>query len=203
MNYGKLKERLTALLARNDLTDDLAASFIEQAIADAQRVLRLPFMERITEYEIGDVFDGLELPNDWLATIKLYAGDQPVDPVPFDRYMRTTASGGGAPRVYMRRVNQLLLKPTPAEGTTVTLWYYGEDTPMEADEDESVLAAIAPNVILNGAMVYACQWAIDDRLDAYKTAFAEDVALLQAQAVDAEFSGGPLAVEPATSYGDY
>jgi hypothetical protein len=76
MNYGELQAQFEGLLKRRDMTPTQSTTFLQQAIARIQRVLRIPPMEK----SVAVVYDGtiltdgeIPIPNDYLRLIAMTA----------------------------------------------------------------------------------------------------------------------------------
>ena len=106
------------------------------------------------------------------------------------------------PQCLLSEQQNLLLHPQPTSGDLV-LYYYGEFAPMTADTDENDLAAVAPDLIIYGALTYAADFYLDERRDIFEAKFQQFLSELQEQANDQELNGGTQAIQPASTYTDY
>lgn len=204
MTYGEIRTMLLNLLNRSDCTDALADSFIERGIARSQRLLRVAALERTDEITIGAVFEGVDIPSDFIAPIALYRDDSTggykLKRVSLSQYL-DYPSGAGQPYMWTRNAAKLLVKPAPSEGDVLTLLYYGEFEPFANDNDETPMSAIAPELFYWGGLVFAAEYFLDDRQALWESNFIKVVTELQNQSDTEELSGGAI-MEPAYSYPD-
>lgn len=201
MNKQGIREQVKALMNRNDFTDALANTFIDQATARIQRTLRIPPMEKTEIYTITDVSpDTLVLPNDFLNVKYLYANDTLVEFVDFGRYIAAPL-GNGTPQIYTRLQGTLKLKPTPTEGSTVTLVYYGEIPDLVNDTDETWLSAIGSDLLIYGALTFAADYFVDERKQMFEERFGTIYGEIDEQARIGEMDQSALRIAPA--YGNY
>ena len=203
MNYGDIKSHFNDLLNRSDITASLTTLFIDQSIARIQRQLRTPLNENKTTYTISGQTASVTLPTDFLEIISLYLGGMELQRVPMSK-MRSLVNNpvAGTPLVFTREQQNLLLHPQPTSGDLV-LYYYGEFEAMTADTDENDLAAVAPDLIIYGALGYAADYYLDERRDIFEAKFQQFLSELQEQANDQELNGGTQAIQPASTYTDY
>lgn len=203
MNYAALKAHFRSVLNRRDITDSLVTTFLEQAIARAQRTLRLPSMERLDLVTVGDTFDGIDIPSDMIELIAVYVDQRKLRQVGLGSFLELP-QGAGTPAYYTRLTNKIMINPAPAEGTVIKILYYGEFEPLVSDTDETTLSAIAPDLIVYGALSYAADHFLDERKADFEARFAQAMAEIMAQAVDTDWGGGTMAISPAYQLdGDY
>ena len=121
MNKAQLRSQFLALINRNDISNELADTFLEQGLARIQRTLRVPAMEKVQTYTVNAIApNALILPNDFLNIKHLYCGDTLLEYVDLNRYLRHEDSVD-TPRVYTRIQGELKVKPTPSEGTEILM----------------------------------------------------------------------------------
>lgn len=203
MTYGEIRAHLIELLNRSDCTSALADTFISRGIARSQRLLRVAALERTDEITIGAVFDGIDVPNDFIAPIALYresssTGGYKLKRVSLSEYLNYPVSSGN-PNIWTRKGAKLLLKPTPSEGDVLTLLYYGEFEEFTDDNDTTPMSVVAPELFYWGGLVYAAEYFLDDRQAQFESNYLNVVAELQNQSDTEELSGGAV-MEPAYSY---
>lgn len=203
MNYGDIKSHFEALLNRSDITAALTTLFVDQSIARIQRQLRTPLNENKTTYSFSTQTTSVTLPTDFLEIISLYYAGMELQRVPMGK-MRTLVNNpvAGTPVVFTREQQNLLLHPQPTSGDLV-LYYYGEFAAMTADTDENDLAAVAPDLIIYGALTYAADYYLDERRDIFEAKFQQFLNELQEQANDQELNGGTQSIQPFATYTDY
>ena len=203
MNYGDIKSHFQALLNRSDITAALTTLFIDQSIARIQRQLRTPLNENKTTYSVSTQTSSVTLPTDFLEIISLYHQDSELSRVPMAKMRQyQTYPLAGKPVAFTREQQNLLLHPQPTSGDLV-LYYYGEFEAMTADTDENDLAAVAPDLIIYGALGYSADYYLDERKDIFENKFQTFLAELQEQANDQELNGGIQAIQPSMTYTDY
>lgn len=200
MDKQGIRDQVKALMNRNDFTNALANTFIDQAVARIQRTLRIPPMEKVEIYTITDVApDTLVLPNDFLNVKHLYASDYLLEYVDLGRFLATQDPVGSIPKIYTRLQGTLKVKPTPAEDSTVTLVYYGEIPDLVEDTDETWLSAISSDLLIYGALTFAADYFVDERKPAFEERFAQIYGELEEQARIGEMDQSALRVQPAHS----
>lgn len=202
MNKGELRAHFKALLNRTDCSDALADTFIDQSIARAQRVLRIPSMEKTQTYNITASTSTLIIPADFLEIIDMYYANTNLTRVPLSKYVEMSQPGeNGTPRYFTREGENIKVYPYPTSGS-ISMNYYGQFTVMTADTDENDLAIIASDLITYGALGYASDYFLDERGPLFEQKFAQFLAELQEQANDAEVSGTVQAMQPIATYND-
>lgn len=200
MNKGEIRAHFLALLNRTDCSNSLADTFIDQSIARAQRVLRIPSMEKTQTYNITASSQSLVLPNDFLEIIDIYHGSTNLTRVPLSKMIEMKSGAeAGTPTKFTREGETLLIYPYPSSGSVV-LNYYAQFTDMTADTDENDLAKIASDLITYGALSYASDYFLDERGQLFEGRYVTFIAELQEQANDAEVSGTVQSMQPVQLY---
>jgi hypothetical protein len=173
MNYGELKTQFLGLLKRRDITDAQADTFLHQAIQRVQRVLRIPPMEKsIAVTYDGNIFhDGeISIPADYLRLISITANDRELK----NRDITTVledAKRTGRPTGFTRRGGSWKFGPTPEVGTVFKIDYYDEFSDLVAPSDTNYLSRGANDLVIYGALSYACDWFIDKRAATFEQRF--------------------------------
>lgn len=108
------------------------------------------------------------------------------------------ATVAGLPDHFTRVGADILLYPEPSSGV-VTLNYYRTFDTMSADNDENILAKIASDLIIYGALVYAGDYFLDERAQLYEGKYQQFFMEIQEQATDAELVGNLQVMRPAQS----
>ena len=203
MNYGDIKTHFEALLNRSDITPTLTTNFIDQSIARIQRQLRTPLNENVSTYTITSQTPSISLPNDFLEIISLYLDGTELKRVPMSKFREYAANPyAGKPIAFARQQSTLLLHPQPSTGDLV-LYYYGEFAPMTQNTDENALAAVAPDLIIYGALTYAADFYLDERGPLFEEKFNQFMLEIQEQANDQEMNGGTQSIQPSYTFTDY
>ena len=202
MNKGEIRAHFKALLNRTDCSDALADTFIDQSISRAQRVLRIPPMEKTQTYNLTASTSTLIIPADFLEIIDMYYANTNLTRVPLSKYVEMSQPAeSGTPRYFTREGENIKIYPYPTSGS-ISMNYYGQFTEMTADTDENDLAIIASDLITYGALGYASDYFLDERGPLFETKFVQFVSELQEQANDAEVSGTVQAMQPTATYQD-
>jgi len=202
MNKGEIRAHFKALLNRTDCSDALADTFIDQSIARAQRVLRIPPMEKTQTYNLTASTSTLIIPADFLEIIDMYYANTNLTRVPLSKYVEMSQPAeSGTPRYFTREGENIKIYPYPTSGS-ISMNYYGQFTEMTADTDENDLAIIASDLITYGALGYASDYFLDERGPLFETKFVQFLSELQEQANDAEVSGTVQAMQPTATYQD-
>jgi hypothetical protein len=203
MNKQGIRNQVLALLNRNDCSDELADTFIEQAVARIQRTLRVPAMEKAESYTINAVAsDSLILPNDFMSMKLLYCGDTLLEYVDLQRFLQYPVGGRATPRIYTRIQGELKIKPIPQEGTEILMVYYGEIPDLITDTDTNFVTEIAPDLLTYAALTYAADYFVDERKPYFEETYGRVYSELMEQAnlTEMEQSGMRLGVPYAGEY---
>lgn len=204
MNKLGIRNQIIGLLNRNDITDAQADIFIDQAVARIQRNLRIPPMEKTLQYTApSSGANLLVLPNDFLQLKHLYHSKGTVAYSDLNAFIKTIDNPGNAPAIYTRIQGSLEIKPTPPEGFVTTMIYYGEIPDLVNDTDENFLTAIAPDLLVYGALTFAADFFIDERRNAFEEVAVRIYNELNQQAIDMEFAQEGMAVQTAYNSPEY
>ncbi len=199
MNLGNLRSHMIALLNRSDLTNTLADTFIEQSIQRIQRNLRIPAMEATFNLTVTTQTPKIILPHDFLELIEIFHSSKSMTRIPHREMMDFKISTvAGLPDHFTRVRADILLYPEPTSGVITLLYYKTFDT-MSADSDENILAKIASDLIIYGALVYAGDYFLDERAQLYEGKYQQFMMEIQEQATDAELVGNLQVIRPANN----
>ena len=194
MNKSQIRSQFLNLLNRNDCSNELANTFLEQSLARIQRTLRVPSMEKMETYTVNDVTpDTLILPNDFLNIKYLYSGDTLLEYVDLDRFLRTPGSVD-TPRIYTRIQGSLKIKPTPPECTEILMVYHGEIPDLPTDASTNFITEIAPELLVYGALTYAADYFIDERKPLFEETFGRVFAELMEQSYMTEMEQSAMSM---------
>lgn len=204
MNKLGIRKQLSALLNRNDATDEQLNIFIDQAVGRIQRTLRVPSMERVMVTTVAeDAPNLIVLPNDFLQLKFLYHSTGSIAFSDFSTFQKTVDTPGYLPKIYTRVQGSFLMKPTPPVGTVINMVYYGEIPDLVADTDSNFLSEIAPDLLVYGALVYAADFFIDDRRDKFEQIATNLFNEVQAQADAIEFAQEGMSVNSSFESPEY
>ena len=199
MNYGEIKGLFKDTLNRSDITDDLTATFITQAVQRVQRLLRGPINETTTDIELTGT-GSIDLPRDFLELKIVYSGNAALDRVATERFLKlSSVTRDSAPKFFVRQANKLLIWPTPSSGV-LTLVYYAKPEQFSTDDSSTVLSDTAPDIIVYGALSYAADYFLDDRAPVFEQRFLTFMSELQERAYDQEMNGGIQAIPLAGDF---
>lgn len=205
MNKAGIREQFKGLMNRNDLTDDQANIFIEQALARIQRTLRVPAMEAQEVITTNDTSgDTIVLPADYLNMKYIYTPksdgtSQMLEYKDVATFLGIPSSVG-VPQYYTRIRGELKMKPYPQMGSIINIIYYNEIPDLVNDTDVNFLTIIAPDLLIYGALTFAADYFVDDRKDSFENRFAEIYGELEEQARMVEFDQSSIAISPAYAY---
>jgi hypothetical protein len=177
MNLASIRTKLKAILNRNDCTDDLANDFITMAQTRLERVLRVPGMEKIT-ITTGNGSDiptqSLVIPSDFLSLKFLYSGQTLMENKDLGHFLRIPqAATGRDPQYYARVGASLLVKPTVPEGQVVTMVYYASQPSLLVDTDTNFFTTVAADLLIYGALSYAADYFVDDRVTSFEGRYGQ------------------------------
>jgi hypothetical protein len=212
MNFATIKTQLRGLINRSDMTDELAANFIQMAQDRLERwpqvdplkyAPRPSFMEKYVRFNIADDADepgAFTVPNDFLQIISLHTTEGELERVSVPgliRYPETT----GCPKVFMQSGHSIRLRPIPAATEDVFMLYFGTADALAEDEDENEWTIACSDALLYGAAVYAADHFEDERLDRFEGRFTQALMELQDQTINESLSGS-MRMAPAYDYQD-
>lgn len=204
MNFGDLKTRLKALINRRDLTDQLAGTFVTDAISDLEREVRIGPMELlVTATEWDGVRNAIEVPGNYLESINLFTPTCELDQADLSTFLRI-ADRGGLPSHFVRMADQWLFRPTPAPGTSIHVHFYAQSERLTNDLDSNVWTRAAPNAVVYTAAALAADFfqMEDPHAQRYLARAGQYVASLQEQD-NAEKWGGRITIPRPSGVGDY
>jgi hypothetical protein len=200
MNKGELRTHFKELLNRSDCTDALADTFISQSITRLERNLRIPAMEKTHTYTISSSTTELTIPVDFLEIIGLHHGNTNLSRLSLAKFIEAEAGNeNGTPKFFCRQVDKFSIYPYPTSGSAI-LTYYASLPALVADSDTNSLTAVASDMIIYGALVYAADYFLDERGQLFEGKFQQGVGEIQSYAHDDEISGTVQAIQPTATY---
>jgi hypothetical protein len=206
VTYGDLQSNVVALLNRRDCSSALTTMFIQQAIQKIQRSLRVPAMEKSIVATVGSLFtDGLQVPGDLLQLIAITDEDCGLElkrgTLPQALALQKNAAPTGRPQLFTRRGAKFLIAPIPAQGKNIRMDYYAQFKPLVNLADTNVLTDIAPDLLLQGALVFACTHFNDKRKDGFTADYNATIDDINMQAARDELTGNAQ-IAPALHFDD-
>lgn len=197
MNKAGIRNQVLALLNRNDATNTIVDTFIDQAVARIQRTLRIPPMEKVlVTTTVADLPDTITLPVDYLGMKHLYVADRVLEFNDVGTFISQPTTTG-KPSVYTRIQGALKVKPIPGAGTEITMIYYGEIPDLVNDTDENFLTVIAPDLLIYGALTFASDYYVDDRKQIFEDRFGAIYNEVEEQARMTEMDQSSMRIQPA------
>ncbi len=207
--FGDTRTKFLSRLNRRDCTNTLADGFLQDAIRRIQRIPRIPAMEKSVNVTISDVtyLDDGRLPifSDYIKLQNLVynqgtTGEAVLVRRPLHEVLEAVTYGTeGTTSMYARQGSSWILGPTPLSGDVVRVDYWAEFTSISLDADTSILLDIADDLVIFGALSYACDHFNDKRGPRFEERFVQILSDIQAQADDDELSGNAV-VQQAVYY---
>ena len=178
MNYGEIRTQFKAILNRRDCSDALADTFLNQSLQRCTRELRVTSQEAVATLTVADPYVGLPVPSGIQQIIAVTAAvasgvSRKLKQLPLSLFLEQDAAYTGSPVYYARIGSYLQFRPTPAEGTELTLYYYGDFEPFANDSSETELSLIASDLLIYGALSYAADYFMDDRGQAFEARYVQ------------------------------
>lgn len=204
MQLSALKARLRALINRKDFTDELAASFLTDAVADLEREVRVGPMELVLTQ---DAWDGVKnvmlVPDNFIESINVFTDTGELDQVDLSTFLKME-DRGGSPTHFVRVANRWLLRPTPAPETRVYLHYYAQSMPLLSDADENTWTRAAPNALIYTAAGLAADFfqMEDQHAQRYLARARGYIDALSEQNLSEQWAGR-LSIPAASGLGDF
>ena len=94
MSFGRLKAALRGIINRRDLTDALAGDFVNRAISELERGVRLGAMEQLLVANQWDGTSGaLAIPATYLELGDIFTEDGPLTRVEKREFFNTQQTG--------------------------------------------------------------------------------------------------------------
>ena len=152
-NYSTLQTEIAGWLNRDDLTS-VIPTFIQLAEANINRQVRHWKMEARTsgQQSAGDEY--MQIPSDWLETIRLHVTDQGTSAITLtsraamaDIRAKNENTSTVTPYLYCHADSQFELYPTPADTLNVELLYYQKVPALSASNTTNWLLEEAPDVV--------------------------------------------------------
>jgi hypothetical protein len=199
-NYGELRTHFLALLNRSDCTNALADTFLTMGITRVCRSLRIPEMERVSALTVASA--AVTIPSDFVEMRSLYYNNAvKLTKDELGDYLQRSVGDGDTsvgPMWYIRESTSWKIKPTLADGATVTLWYYATFT-FANDAATHAVLTVAADLLVYAALQEAGEYFIDERTDRWAarySALGEELNMLSSQR---EMTESDLVVTSGTS----
>jgi hypothetical protein len=165
--YAAMRQTFINLVNRTDFTDPNAAlvkDWFGQSIQRIQREVRAPHMERLVSPStrvLGEVYRNRSLSTGfrvkhWSGTTVPRSGE--IDEVDIGTYYRRKNQIRSYPTIYFAARPVSPDQCAHTKDTIAYLIYYGEETPLVNDTDETSLSSRASDLIIYGALTYAADY---------------------------------------------
>jgi hypothetical protein len=198
--YSEVRTKFKDRLRRRDCTDALADGFLSDAIKRIQRVARVPAQEATVSTTLDSTNYGtdgiLYLPNDFIQMREVTANDQfTLIRKPLNYVLQMATAQSGTPLYYARRLNGLIFAPEPLLDETEIRIDYWADFPEfnSTDDTPGYLSDSAEDLLVYGALSYACDHWEDKRAPRCEERFVQILSDIQTQADMDELSEASVA----------
>jgi len=196
--FTELKASLADFLNRDDLTA-VIPDFIALAEAQIKRDLRHWRMETRSSGQQSPLDEYMQLPADWIETIRLHITDNGTSPLNLmsrasmaDK-RASNEDATGVSTHYTHADGQIQLYPTPSATTNLELLYYAKPTALSGSNPSNWLLLEAPDVYLYGALIHSAPYLAEDtRVAIWAQMYSASIARLNESSEDARFSGSGL-----------
>lgn len=196
--YSELKTSIANFLNRDDLTS-VIPDFISLAEAQMSRDLRHWRMEsRVSgQQSQGDQY--MQLPADWVETIRFHLTGSGTDPVELASLAAMSSKRAnnedqaGRPRFYAHVRGEFELYPTPDEDTDFELLYYAKIPALTDSATSNWVLEYAPDIYLYGSLMHSAPYlAEDDRIAVWAQMYSAAVTQLNLQSERVKHSGSGI-----------
>jgi hypothetical protein len=178
----------------------LANDFIHMAQTRLERTLRVPGMEKMsltTGQDPTVPTDAIVIPSDFLSLKYLYSGSVLMVNKDLGHFLGIPMAPAQESRYYSRVGASYLIKPTLPEGRTITMVYYASQPQLLVDTDENFFSTVAADLLIYGALGYAGDYYVDDRVPAFENRFTQLYNDLDEQGRMTDMEQSAQAMSPA------
>ena len=197
-NYTNLKTTIADFLNRDDLTS-VVPTFIQLGEAQMNRDIRHWEMEARSSGQQSQGDQYMQLPADWLETIRLHLTSQGTDAVELasmasiaDKRAQVDDQAG-RPRFYSHVRGEFELFPTPDEDTDFELLYYQKIPALGDSTASNWLLEYAPDIYLYGSLAHSAPYLQEDaRIAVWAQMYAAAVSQLNSQSERVKNSGSGI-----------
>ena|SRR5271166_1033063 len=205
MAYIDIQNTFLDRFKRRDCTTAQTQGFIQDAIKRIQRILKVPGNEKQIAIVLNSSnyfnFGGLQIPGDFLRIkdityISAISGiHQVLKRAPIAEVYGAIDYGvTGIVLKYARVVNLWVFGSLPLAGDTVLVNYFSEWQPsLVNNTDDNLLIDIADDLVVYGALSYACDHWADKRGPMFEQRFLQIISDIQMQG-DVDETSGDAAV---------
>lgn len=197
-NYANLQTTIADFLNRDDLTAAIP-TFIQLGESQMNRDIRHWEMEaRVSgQQDQGDQY--MQLPADWLETIRFHLTSQGTDAVELASLASiadkraAVDDQAGRPRFYAHVRGEFELFPTPDELTDFELLYYQKIPALSDSNTTNWLLEYAPDIYLYASLAHSAPYLAEDaRIAVWAQMYSAAVSQLNAQSERVKNSGSGI-----------
>ena len=197
-NYTNLKTTIADFLNRDDLTS-VIPTFIQLGEAQMNRDIRHWEMEARASGQQSQGDQYMQLPADWLETIRFHLTSQGTDAVELASLAAiadkraAVDDQAGRPRFYAHVRGEFELFPTPDEDTDFELLYYQKIPALSVSNTTNWLLEYAPDIYLYASLAHSAPYLAEDaRIAVWAQMYAAAVSQLNAQSERVKNSGSGI-----------
>jgi hypothetical protein len=203
VTYAQIKQDFTRELGRGDAKPSDIVRWLDNAIREAQRELRTPGSESVSEYTVGDTpFTSISVPGDLLGLITISVNGNVLQQAELSKVRRLSRTTG-CPAFFAKVGPTYVIGPRPVQGDEIEIVYHANFAALSADTDTNWLIDIASDAVVAGAMVHASIYYRDAQGEAtYRNQFANALAALNAQAAADALTNAVISPAYETNFGD-
>ena len=197
------------ILNRQDCSDALARTYLNQGIRRIQREARWPSMERYITIETEGTEPSITsfmIPDDFLQPIDVFHlpgkewGEQ-MKALPKKPYRTLlTISPQNSPSAYARFMNAMFIRGSCPDTDSLVMHYYAQFSAFASDDGENELSTSAPDLAVYAGLVYAGKRFQIDEANTWEGIYQEIKNEMDGLSIDTDAEGGPQEVQMA--YGE-
>lgn len=196
--YSNLQTTIADFLNRDDLTAAIP-TFIQLGEAQMNRDIRHWEMEARVSGQQSQGDKHMQLPSDWIETIRLHLTGSGTDPVELASLAAIAEKRAavddlaGRPRFYAHVRGEFELFPTPDEDTDFELLYYAKIPALSASNTTNWLLEYAPDIYLYASLAHSAPYLAEDaRIAVWAQMYSAAVSQLNAQSERVKNSGSGI-----------
>ena len=201
-NYTNLQTTIADFLNRDDLTS-VIPTFIQLAEAQINREIRHYKMEQRANGQQSGGDQWMQIPHDWLETIRLHVIAQGTSAVTLtsraamaDIRAKNEDISTKTPYLYCHSDSQFELYPTPSEDMEFELLYYQKIDNLSSETTTNWLLEDAPDVYLYGALLHSAPYLADDaRVAVWAQMYSAAVQNVNGASEQARYSGSGMTLK--------
>lgn len=197
-NYSNLQTTIADFLNRDDLTAAIP-TFIQLGEAQMNRDIRHWQMEARSNGQQSQGDQYMQLPADWLETIRLHLTSQGTNALELASLAAiadkraAVDDQAGRPRFYAHVRGEFELFPTPDEDTDFELLYYQKIPALSVSNTTNWLLEYSPDIYLYASLAHSAPYLAEDaRIAVWAQMYAAAVSQLNAQSERVKNSGSGI-----------